>query len=75
MFPEIVLRRGKRNLNKWPPLGSFRLADQTHVRFARKAVALARIAGDALANHVLPRRGPAAIARYDVIEIQLAPIK
>ena len=75
MFPEIVLRRRKSNLNKGPPLWPFGFADQTHVRLAGKPIALARIARNARANHVLPSCGPSAIARHDVIQIEFASIE
>ena len=75
VFPEIVLRSGKRNLNKRPPLRPLRSADQTHVHFSRKSVALTRIAGDAGTNHVFPRRCSAPIARHNVVEVEFAPIK
>ena len=75
VLPEVVLRRGKGNLDKRPPFWPLWFADQAHVRFARKPVALARIAGDAGADHVFPRRCSALIARHDVIQIQFAAIK
>ncbi len=75
MFPEIVLGRSKRDLNKWPPLRPLRFADQAHVRFARKPVAFARIARDAGANNVFPSRRPAPVARHDVIQIKVTAIE
>ena len=75
VLPEIVLRRSKRDLNKWPPLRPLGFADQAHVRFTRKPVALARIARDAGADHVFPSRCPASVARHDVIQIKLAAIE
>ena len=75
VFPEIVLGRSKSDLDKRPPLRSLRSADQAHVSFTRKPVALARIARDAGANHVFPSRGPAAVARDDVIQIKVTPIE
>src|SRR5262249_2924198 len=75
MFPEIVLRRRKSNLNKGPPLWPFGLADQTHVRLARKPITLARIAGDTRANDIFPRSCPSLIARHNVIQIEFAAIK
>ena len=75
VFPEIVLGRSKCNLDKGPPLRSLRFADQGHVRFTRKPVALARIAGNAGANHVLPSRRPATVARHDMVQIKLAAIE
>jgi hypothetical protein len=75
MLPEVVLRSSERNLHKRPPLRSLRFADQAHVCFARKPVTLARIARDAGANHVLPSRRPAPVARHDMIEVEIAPIE
>ena len=75
MLPEIVLRCGKRDLHKRPPFWTFGFADQAHVRFARKPVALARVTGDAGADHVFPRRSPTLIAWHDMIQIEFAAIK
>ena len=75
MLPEIVLRSSKGDLHKWPPLRPLRFTDQAHVRFARKPIALACIAGDAGANHVFPSRRPAPVAWHDVIQIQVASIE
>src|SRR5438132_737938 len=75
MFPEIVLRRGKRNLNKRPPLWPFGFADQAHVRLARKPIALVRIAGDTRANDIFPRCCSSLISRHNVIQIEFAAIK
>ena len=75
MLPEIVLGRSKRDLNKRPPLRPLRSTDQAHVRFARKPIALARIARNTRANHVFPSRRPAPVARHDVIQIKITPIE
>ena len=75
VLPEIVLRRGKRNLNKWPPLRPLGFTDQAHVRLARKPVAFARIARNTRANHVFPSRRPAPVTRHDMIQIKLAAIE
>jgi hypothetical protein len=75
MLPEIVLRRGKSDLNKWPPLWPLWFTNQTHVRFAREAIAFAGVAGYARANHVFPRCHSAPIARHNVIQVKIAPIK
>src|SRR6186997_1746306 len=75
MLPEIVLRRSKRDLNKRPPLRPLRSTDQAHVRFARKPIALARIARNTRANHVFPSRRPAPVARHDVIQVKVAAIE
>jgi hypothetical protein len=75
VLPEIVLGRSKGNLNKWPPLRPLRFADQAHVRFTRKPVALARIARNTRANHIFPRGGPAPVAGHYVIQIKLTAIE
>ena len=75
MPPAFVLRRGKRNLDEWPPLGPLRFTDQVHVRFLRKSVAFACIARNTRANHVFPGCHSAAIARHNVVEIQIIAIK
>ena len=75
MLPEIVLGRSKGDLDERPPLWPLRFADQAHVRFTRKPVAFAGIAGDARANHVFPRGRPAPVARHDVIQIKVTPIE
>jgi hypothetical protein len=70
-----MLRSSKRDLHKRPPLWPLRFANQAHVCFTRKPVPLARITGDAGANHVFPYSRPAAIARHDVIEIEFAAVE
>ncbi len=75
MLPEIVLGSGESDVDERPPLWPLRFADQAHVRFARKPVAFSRIAGDARANHVLPRSITTAITGHDVVEIELAAVE
>ena len=75
MFPDVVLRRGKSDLDKWPPLWPLRFANQAHMRFTREPIALARVTRDARANHVFPCRRSSAVARHYVIEVEFAPIE
>lgn len=75
MPPTFVLRRRESDVQKWPPLRSLWPANQRHLRFLRKPVALARVTRDARTNDILPRRRAAAIARQDVIEVQLNAIE
>ncbi len=75
VFPELVLGRSERDLDKRPPLRPLRFADQAHVCFTRKPVALARIARNTRANHVFPSRRPAPVAGDDMIQIKLAAIE
>ena len=73
--PAFVLRRRKCDVHKRAPLRALRFANQTHLRFPRQTVALARIARDTGANHVLPDGESASVARHDMIEIQVVPLK
>src|SRR5437867_2783454 len=75
VLPDVVLRSGKCNLHKRTPLRPLRFADQTHVRFARKPIALLGIAADTRTHNVFPRRGPSPIARHNVIQIEFASIE
>ena len=55
--------------------GRFGLRIRRHVRLVREPIAFARIARDAGANDVFPRREAAFVARQDVIEIQLLALE
>jgi hypothetical protein len=63
------------NLDERPPFGAFGFADQVHVGFLRGMVGLSGIALNAGADDVFPSGGAAAIARDDVIQIQIFPIE
>jgi len=45
------------------------------MRFAREPVALARIARNAGANHVFPGGRSTPVARHDMVQIKIAPVK
>lgn len=75
MLPEAVLLGRKSDVDERPPFWPLWFTDQTHVCFTRKPIVLARIAADARADHVFPRRGPTVITRHHVVEIEFAPIK
>jgi len=70
-----MLWRRKCNVHERTPLRSLRLPNQTHVRFLRKPVAFACVTPNARANYIFPCRGPASIARHNMIEIQLISLK
>src|SRR5688572_3964611 len=57
------------------PLGPARLADKVHPGLAGRAIALARITEDTRTDNVLPGRGPTAIARDDVVQIQVLAVE
>src|SRR4051812_45836419 len=71
MSPALVLRRGERDVQERPPLRPLRFSNESHLRFVGKAIAFARVARNARANHVFPRRRSAAIARHHMIQIQI----
>src|SRR6185369_18098552 len=48
-----------------------RALEQPHARFVRRAVAFAVVARPAAGDEVLPSRGAAPRARYDVVERQI----
>lgn len=57
------------------PFRPFRLANQSHVSFPRKPVAFAGITRNAGAHYVLPRGIAAAVARDDMIQIEIVPVE
>ena len=62
-------------MNKGPPAGAFGLLEELHVGLVREAVALAGVAGDAGADHVLPRGLAAPLAGQNVIEIEFLTVE
>jgi len=70
-----MLWRRKGDVQERAPLRALWFANKTHARFLRQPVAFARVTWNARANDVFPRRCPAAIARHDMIEIQIVAIE
>src|SRR5688572_8089195 len=75
VFPAVVMVQAHVDLYERPPLRTFGLADQAHARLERRAVGFLRVTLDARANDVLPCGGAAAIARDDVIKVEVLAIK
>ena len=63
------------DLDERTPLRTFWFADKVHAGFLGSSVGLESIARDARAHDVLPGRRTAAIARDDVVQVQVLPIK
>ena len=63
------------DLHKRTPLRLLGLAHEMHPDFQRRVIRLERIARDTGAHNVFPRGRTAAIARHDVIQIQILAIK
>src|SRR5580765_5043359 len=75
MLPAIVLVQAEVDLNKWTPLRPLRFANEMHSRLLRRAIGLERVALDAGADNVFPRRRSAAITWNDVIQIQIVAVE
>src|ERR1043166_4210478 len=75
MFPAFIMLKTETHLHERTPLRTLRLADQMHRCFDRSPVGLARVALDARANNVFPRRRPAPIPRDHMVQIQILSIK
>ena len=75
MPPALMLLAVERNVDKRSPFRTLRFANERHVRLVREPIAFARIARDARANDVLPRREAAFVAWQNVIEIQLLALE
>lgn len=75
MAPTIVDGGGVGEVNKGAPARALRLLEQLHFCFVRQAVPFPRVAGDAGADHVFPRRVASALAGHDVIEVQFLPVE
>jgi hypothetical protein len=70
--PLSVARSGHVSGDEWGPGWPSRLPSQPHPRLFRRAPPLQAIALQASANDVLPGREPAARARDDMIQVQVA---
>src|SRR6266705_6227136 len=75
VFPAIVLVQAETDLHEGTPLRPLRFSDEVQPRFLRRAIGLECIAIDARANDVFPGRRPAAVARKNVVEVQIFPVK
>jgi hypothetical protein len=75
VFPTVVLLQAEADLDKRTPFRALGFADEVHAGLLRRAVGLVRVAFDAGADDVFPRRRPAAVARDDVVEVQILAVK
>ncbi len=71
MLPTIVTVQAEADLHKGTPLGPTGLANQVQACFLWRVIGLFGIALDAGANNVLPRCRPAAVARDDMVQVQV----
>src|SRR5881296_4106541 len=75
MLPTVVVLQADVDLHERPPLRPLRLADQMHPRFGRRPVRLLSITAHARTDDIFPRGRTTAIARDDVVEIQVFAIE
>ena len=75
VFPTVVLLQAEADLHERAPFRALGFAHEIHAGLVRRAVGLARVALDARAHDVFPSRRPAAIARDDVVQVQILAVK
>jgi len=75
MPPAVVLVQREVDLHERPPFRALGLAHKVQPGLEGRAVGLAGVARDARANDVFPARRAAAVARDDVVEVQVFPVK
>ena len=75
MLPTVVVRQAEIDLDKRTPFGPLGLAHQVQGGLLRGAVGFLRVAADARTDNVLPRGRPPAVARDDVIQIQILALE
>src|SRR5262245_13324569 len=75
MFPRVVVAHSQVYLDEWAPLRALGLANQVQAGFLRGAIGLPGITLDAGTNDILPSGWAAAVARDDVVEVQITAIK
>ena len=63
------------DLHEGTPFRSLRFADEPQAGFLRRAIGFLGIAGDARTNNIFPRRGPAVVARNDMVQVQVFPLQ
>jgi hypothetical protein len=75
MLPTVVIGVPKVDLNERTPFRAFGFADQVHAGLERGPVCLAGITLDAGANDIFPGGGAAAIARDNVVQIEVFSVE
>ena len=75
VFPAIVLVQAETDLHEGTPLRPLGFPDEVQARFLRCAIGLECIAIDARAHDVLPGCGAAAVARENMVKVQIFSVK
>lgn len=71
MFPAVVAVQAEVDLHEGPPFRALGLANEMQAGFLGRVIGFLRIALDAGANNVFPRSRATAVARNDVVQIQI----
>ena len=75
VLPTIVTVQAEVNLNEGAPFRAFRFTDQMQASFVWSSVRFPCIARDAGADNIFPGGWTTAIARSDVVKVQILSIK
>ena len=75
VFPTVVLVEAEIDLDEGAPFGALGLADEMEAGFLGRVVGLAGVTGNAGADDIFPGGGAAAVARDDVVEVQIFPVE
>src|ERR1700678_3192193 len=75
MLPAVVPVQGEIDLHKRTPFRALRFADEIHAGLGGCPVGLVGVATDAGTNNVFPGRRAAPVARNDMVEVQILPVK
>jgi len=75
MFPTVVPVQAEVDLHERPPFRPLGFADQMQPGLLRRAVGLLRVALDAGADNVFPRRRATAVPWQNVIQIQILAVE
>jgi len=75
MPPTVVPVQGEVDLHEGTPFRALWFAHEIHAGLGGRAVGFVRVATDAGTDDVFPGRGAAAVARDDVVEVQIFPVK
>ena len=70
MTPTVVDAPGEGDVDEGTPLRPLRFFEKLHPRLVREPVALARVAGNAGADHILPCGLAATITGQDMVDVQ-----
>ena len=75
MAPTVINAARKGYVDERSPFWALRFSKQLHSGFVRKFVPFARVAGDAGADNILPSGLAPAVAREDVIDIEVRAVE